>query len=75
VPRTRSTIPCGEDSVEDVPEQPQTLLAAFARLPRRAQSEVAYLEGAVLTIQLLRRHLVIERGRPRQAIGMRIVFR
>jgi NADPH-dependent ferric siderophore reductase len=45
-----------------------TLLAAFARLPLPAEPGVAYLAGEAKTIQLLRRHLVSERGWPRQAI-------
>jgi NADPH-dependent ferric siderophore reductase len=46
----------------------QTLLAALARLELPDQPGVAYLAGEARTIQLLRRHLVTERGWPRQAI-------
>jgi NADPH-dependent ferric siderophore reductase len=45
-----------------------TLLEAFARLELPEQPGVAYLAGEARTIQLLRRHLVTDRGWPRQAI-------
>lgn len=46
----------------------QTLLEAFAALPLPSEPGTAYLAGEARTIQLLRRHLVAERGWPRQAI-------
>jgi len=49
----------------------QTLLAAFTRLELPAEPGIAYLAGEAQTIQLLRRHLVSERGWPRQAIRMK----
>ena len=49
----------------------QPLLAAFARLPLPAEPGVAYLAGEARTIQLLRRHLVSDRGWPRQAVRMK----
>jgi NADPH-dependent ferric siderophore reductase len=48
-----------------------TLLAAFTRLELPAEPGVAYLAGEARTIQLLRRHLVSDRGWPRQAIRMK----
>lgn len=49
----------------------QTLLASFARLSLPAEPGIAYLAGEARTIQLLRRHLVSDRGWPRQAIRMK----
>lgn len=46
----------------------QSLLAALAELPLPSEPGVAYLAGEARTIQLLRRHLVAERGWPRQAV-------
>jgi NADPH-dependent ferric siderophore reductase len=46
----------------------QTLVEAFTRLQLPSQPGVAYLAGEARTIQLLRRHLVAERGWPRQAV-------
>jgi NADPH-dependent ferric siderophore reductase len=46
----------------------QTLLEAFTQLELPSDPGVAYLAGEARTIQLLRRHLVTERGWPRQAI-------
>ena len=48
-----------------------TLVESLARLPLPAEPGVAYLAGEARTIQLLRRHLVSERGWPRQAIRMK----
>jgi NADPH-dependent ferric siderophore reductase len=48
-----------------------TLLDAFSRLELPAEPGVAYLAGEAGTIQLLRRHLVSDRGWPRQAIRMK----
>jgi NADPH-dependent ferric siderophore reductase len=48
-----------------------TLLEAFTRLELPAEPGVAYLAGEARTIQLLRRHLVSDRGWPRQAIRMK----
>jgi NADPH-dependent ferric siderophore reductase len=45
-----------------------TLLEAFTRLQLPSEPGTAYLAGEARTIQLLRRHLVAERGWPRQAI-------
>jgi len=44
------------------------LLEAFAGLRLPGQPGIAYLAGEARTIQLLQRHLVAERGWPRQAI-------
>lgn len=49
----------------------QSLLAAFTRLSLPAEPGIAYLAGEARTIQLLRRHLVSDRGWPRQAIRMK----
>jgi NADPH-dependent ferric siderophore reductase len=49
----------------------QTLLEAFTRLELPAEPGVAYLAGEARTIQLLRRHLVGDRGWPRRAIRMK----
>jgi NADPH-dependent ferric siderophore reductase len=49
----------------------RTLLAAFSRLSLPAEPGIAYLAGEARTIQLLRRHLVSDRGWPRQAIRMK----
>jgi len=49
----------------------QTLLAAFSRLSLPAEPGIAYLAGEARTIQLLRRHLVSDRGWPRQAIRVK----
>jgi NADPH-dependent ferric siderophore reductase len=46
----------------------QTLLEAFTQLQLPSEPGIAYLAGEARTIQLLRRHLVTERGWPRQAI-------
>jgi NADPH-dependent ferric siderophore reductase len=46
----------------------QSLVDAFAELELPASPGLAYLAGEARTIQLLRRHLVTERGWPRQAI-------
>jgi NADPH-dependent ferric siderophore reductase len=46
----------------------QTLLGAFTRLQLPAEPGIAYLAGEARTIQLLRRHLVAERGWPREAV-------
>jgi NADPH-dependent ferric siderophore reductase len=46
----------------------QTLLEAFAQLQLPSEPGTAYLAGEARTIQLLRQHLVTERGWPRQAI-------
>jgi NADPH-dependent ferric siderophore reductase len=46
----------------------QGMLEAFTRLELPDEPGVAYLAGEARTIQLLRRHLVTERGWPRQAI-------
>jgi NADPH-dependent ferric siderophore reductase len=46
----------------------QSLLEAFTQLELPSEPGVAYLAGEARTIQLLRRHLVSERGWPRQAI-------
>jgi NADPH-dependent ferric siderophore reductase len=46
----------------------QSLVDGLARLDLPAQPGVAYLAGEARTIQMLRRHLVEERGWPRQAI-------
>jgi NADPH-dependent ferric siderophore reductase len=46
----------------------QTLLEAFTRLALPGEPGTAYLAGEARTIQLLRRHLVSERGWPRQSI-------
>jgi NADPH-dependent ferric siderophore reductase len=48
-----------------------TLLTAVSQLPLPARPGVAYLAGEASTIQLLRRHLVSDRGWPRQAIRMK----
>ena len=48
-----------------------TLLEAFTRLELPAEPGVGYLAGEARTIQLLRRHLVSDRGWPRQAIRMK----
>jgi NADPH-dependent ferric siderophore reductase len=48
-----------------------TLLEAFTQLELPAEPGVAYLAGEARTIQLLRRHLVSERGWPRQAIALK----
>jgi NADPH-dependent ferric siderophore reductase len=48
-----------------------TLLEAFTRLELPAEPGIAYLAGEARTIQLLRRHLVSDRGWPRQAIRMK----
>ena len=48
-----------------------TLLAAFTRLSLPAEPGIAYLAGEARTIQLLRRHLVGDRGWPRQAIRVK----
>jgi NADPH-dependent ferric siderophore reductase len=45
-----------------------SLLTAFTQLELPAEPGVAYLAGEARTIQLLRRHLVSERGWPRQAV-------
>jgi NADPH-dependent ferric siderophore reductase len=52
-------------------EGSQTLLAALSRLSLPAEPGIAYLAGEAGTIQLLRRHLVSDRGWPRQAIRMK----
>lgn len=49
----------------------QTLLEAFSWLELPAEPGVAYLAGEAKTIRLLRRHLVSERGWPRQAVRMK----
>jgi NADPH-dependent ferric siderophore reductase len=49
----------------------QTLVDALARLVLPAEPGAAYLAGEARTIQLLRRHLVSERGWPRQAIRVK----
>lgn len=49
----------------------QTLLEALARLELPAEPGIAYLAGEARTIQLLRRHLVSDRGWPRQAVRMK----
>jgi NADPH-dependent ferric siderophore reductase len=46
----------------------QTLLEALRQLELPSAPGVAYLAGEARTIQLLRRHLVTERGWPRQAV-------
>jgi NADPH-dependent ferric siderophore reductase len=46
----------------------RTLLDAFTRLELPGQPGIAYLAGEARTVQLLRQHLVAERGWPRQAI-------
>jgi NADPH-dependent ferric siderophore reductase len=46
----------------------QTLLEAFTQLQLPSEPGTAYLAGEARTIQMLRRHLVTERGWPRQAI-------
>jgi NADPH-dependent ferric siderophore reductase len=46
----------------------ETLVEAVHRLELPAGPGVAYLAGEARTIQMLRRHLVAERGWPRQAI-------
>jgi NADPH-dependent ferric siderophore reductase len=46
----------------------QALLEAFTGLQLPSAPGIAYLAGEARTIQLLRRHLVTERGWPRQAI-------
>jgi NADPH-dependent ferric siderophore reductase len=46
----------------------QTLLEALRGLQLPSEPGVAYLAGEARTIQLLRRHLVSERGWPRQAV-------
>ena len=46
----------------------QTLLGAFTQLQLPSEPGTAYLAGEARTIQLLRQHLVAERGWPRQAI-------
>jgi NADPH-dependent ferric siderophore reductase len=46
----------------------ETLVEAVHRLELPATPGVAYLAGEARTIQMLRRHLVAERGWPRQAI-------
>jgi NADPH-dependent ferric siderophore reductase len=46
----------------------QTLLEAFTQLQLPSEPGIAYLAGEARTIQLLRRHLVTERGWPRQAV-------
>jgi NADPH-dependent ferric siderophore reductase len=46
----------------------QTLLQAFTQLELPSEPGTAYLAGEARTIQLLRRHLVAERGWPHQAI-------
>ena len=48
-----------------------TLLTAVSQLPLPAEPGIAYLAGEARTIQLLRRHLVSDRGWPRQAIRMK----
>jgi NADPH-dependent ferric siderophore reductase len=48
-----------------------SLLKAFTQLELPAEPGVAYLAGEARTIQLLRQHLVRERGWPRQAIRMK----
>jgi NADPH-dependent ferric siderophore reductase len=48
-----------------------TLLEAFTRLQLPSEPGTAYLAGEARTIQLLRRHLVAERGWPRQAIRIK----
>jgi NADPH-dependent ferric siderophore reductase len=46
----------------------QTLLEALRQVELPGEPGVAYLAGEARTIQLLRRHLVTERGWPRQAV-------
>ena len=46
----------------------QTLLDGFTQLELPSEPGLAYLAGEARTIQLLRRHLVAERGWPRQNI-------
>jgi NADPH-dependent ferric siderophore reductase len=46
----------------------RALLEAFTQLRLPSEPGIAYLAGEARTIQLLRRHLVSERGWPRQAI-------
>jgi NADPH-dependent ferric siderophore reductase len=46
----------------------QPLLQAFSRLQLPSEPGIAYLAGEARTIQLLRRHLIAERGWPRQAV-------
>jgi NADPH-dependent ferric siderophore reductase len=46
----------------------QTLLEAFTRLRLPPEPGIAYLAGEARTVQLLRRHLVSERGWPREAV-------
>jgi NADPH-dependent ferric siderophore reductase len=46
----------------------QPLLETFTRLRLPPEPGVAYLAGEARTIQLLRRHLVSERGWPREAV-------
>jgi NADPH-dependent ferric siderophore reductase len=45
-----------------------SLLEAFTRLQLPGEPGTAYLAGEARTIQLLRRHLVADRGWPRQAV-------
>jgi NADPH-dependent ferric siderophore reductase len=49
----------------------QALVKAVAALDLPSEPGVAYLAGEARTIQLLRRHLVTDRGWPRQAIRMK----
>jgi NADPH-dependent ferric siderophore reductase len=46
----------------------QSLLEAFTRLQLPGAPGTAYLAGEARTIQMLRRHLVADRGWPRQAV-------
>jgi NADPH-dependent ferric siderophore reductase len=46
----------------------ETLVNALAELPLPSSPGVAYLAGEARTIQMLRRHLVSERGWPRQSV-------
>jgi len=46
----------------------ETLVNALAELPLPSAPGIAYLAGEARTIQMLRRHLVSERGWPRQSV-------
>jgi NADPH-dependent ferric siderophore reductase len=49
----------------------QTLLEALTQLSLPAEPGVAYLAGEARTIQLLRRHLISDRGWPRRSVRMK----
>ncbi len=49
----------------------EALVKGLAAVDLPSEPGVAYLAGEARTIQLLRRHLVADRGWPRQAIRMK----